>query len=557
MRILFELSRARRGGVALMTAISLGAVLGFAAMAIDLGSIFLQTRQLQGIADLAAIGAANDLTNAQAAAAGTAGANNWPGAVQTTTVVGTYVADPTVAANQRFTPGGVAPNAAKVTLTAPANLFFGAPILGRTTINISRSATAANAQMAAFSVGSGLLALQGGVANSLLSALTGSQVSLSVMDYNALASANVDLLQYSQALQTNLNMQGVSFNQVLASNVTTGQALQVLANQLDTNGQDPAAQAIRQIAAAAGNATPAQLSQLINLGPYGGQDGADPATGAGVQVNALQMVDAMLQLSQGGRQVQLSLGANVPGLTSVSAWLAIGQRPSNSPWLTVTDDGSPVISTVQTRLYLVAQVAPGAGALSSAGVGLVNIPIFVQIASAQAKLSAITCATPTTAESVTLAAQPSIGELALGQVDTSKLNDFTTPMTISAANLISLPLISATGQAQVNIGGQDWQTVSFSQADIQADTEKTVTTNDIVQATISSLLSNLNIQVQVVGLNLGLGGVLSPALQSTLSTAAAPLDSTLNALTALLGVQLGQADLWVNGVRCNNAALVA
>ncbi len=551
--------RERRGGVAIIAAVSGSVLVAFSALAIDLGSIFLQTRQLQGMADLAALGAANDLTNASAAASATANGNNWNGTVQTAVVLGTYAPNSSVPAAQRFSAGGTTPNAVKVTLTAPAQLFFGQAILGVSTINISRTATAATAQTAAFSLGSGLAGVQGGIANALLSGLTGSSVSLSVNDYNALASANVDLLQYSQALQTKLNLQGVSYSQVLSSNVSTGQALSVLSTLLNTGGNDPAAQAITKVATAAGTATPANLQQLVDLGPYANQDHAGPATGAGVAVNALQLTSAILQLSQGGHQVQLSLGATVPGLASTTAWLAIGQRPSNSPWLTVNDDGTTTVYTAQTRLYVDAQVAPGSGVLSAAGVSLVNLPIYVQAASAEAKLSSLSCPTSSTAPAVTLAVQPSVGQIAIGQVNTATLNNFAAPVTVSPATLINLLILQVTGQANVNIGGGGaWQSVSFTQADIAAGTTKTVATNNIAQATVASLLPNTTLSVQLLGLGIVLGQLsVTSAVQQVLTTAAPSLDTVINTLSGVLGVQLGQAMVTVNGLRCHDAALVA
>ncbi len=554
--------RDRRGGVAILAAFSAGILMSVSALAVDLGSIFLQSRQLQGVADLAALQAANNLTNAQAAAQATVQANAWTGGIQTTVVTGAYSANAAIPASQRFTAGGAAPNAAQVTLSAPAQLYFGGALLGRQTVTLTRTATAATAQVASFSIGSTLAGLQGGVANALLSGLTGSQVQLSVMSYQALAGANVDLLQYSQALQTSLNLQGASFNQVLAGQLTTGTALNQLAVTLNSEGQTQAAQAVQQIAVATNAGTlgtaSLPLSQLINLGPYGQQDHADPATGASISVNALQLTNAMLELADGGHQVQLQLSSAVPGLAGINAWLAIGQRPSNSAWLAVDDDGQTVISTAQARLYIQAQLAPGSSVLSAAGVSLLNVPIYVQLASAQAKLSAIACPTASTPEQVTLTAAPSLGELALGQVDTTQLSNFTTPLTVSPANLVSLPLISVTGQAQVNIGGGDWQSVTFNQSQIQNLTMQTVSTTNITQATLTSLLANTNVSVSLAGLNLGLsGGAIPSAVQSSLSSAGGSLDSVLNALTSLLGVQLGEANLWVNGVRCNDAALVA
>jgi uncharacterized membrane protein len=509
------------------------------------------------MADLAAIGAANDLQNAQAAAAGTASANGWASPVRASVVLGSYAPDPTIAAGQRFTPGGANPTAAQVTLTAQANLFFGEPIIGRPTITITRTATASSAQMASFSLGSGLLAVQGGIANSLLSALTGSQVSLSAANYNALLNADVDLLQYSQAMQTKLNMTGVSFSQVMSTQVSTGQALSVLASELNSENQSAAAQAMTQIATAAGPGSTIQLQQLFNLGPYSGQDHTDAATGAGVTVNALDLASAMLQLAQGGRQVQLSLGSSVPGLTNLNVWLAIGQRPSNSPWLTVAQDGSVIISTAQARIYVDAQVAPIGSALTGAGVSLVNIPVFVQAASAEARLTGLSCPSSATAPAVVLAVQPSIGELALGQVITSTLNDFTQPVVVSPAQLVNLAALQITGQAQINIGGLDWQSVSFSQNDIASQAVKSVSTNDIARATVTSLFTNTQLQVQAAGVSLGLGGLPLPsATQSTLSAAAPELDQAINGLTNILGVQLGVADVSVNGLRCHDGVLV-
>jgi len=51
----------QRGAIAMTAVLAVPLVLGFAAFAIDLGSVFLQTRQLQGVADLAAISAASDI----------------------------------------------------------------------------------------------------------------------------------------------------------------------------------------------------------------------------------------------------------------------------------------------------------------------------------------------------------------------------------------------------------------------------------------------------------------------------------------------------------------
>lgn len=540
----------------MLVVVSGAMLLGFAALAIDVGSIFLQTRKLQGMADLAAIAAARDIDHAQSAATATAVDNGWAGPVTAEAVKGVYTPDPAIAPASRFVAGASDPNAVRVTLRAEADLFFGQAILGRSTTSISRTATAAKADLAAFSIGARLASLNGGVANSLLTALTGSSVSLSVMDYNALASADVDLLSYSKALQTELGLQAASFDTVLASSVTTGKALKVLADLLQTNGSDPAATAVRKLATAAGNATPAKLDRLLDLGPYGDQDHVAGASGAGIKLKALDMANAVLTVAQGGRQLQLDLGASVPGLADVDAYLGIGERPAKSSWITVTRDKTVIIRTAQTRLYLETKLLNSGGALGSAGVSVVKLPLLVEVASGQAKLSALNCTSNRAGRTASLSVMPSVGQMAIAEIDTSKVANFTQEPVLKPATLVNLGLLKATVQAQSKLGGASWKTATFTQAEIDAGTVKTVATDDIAQASLSSLFGDLDITVVIVGLPLPLGPLVS-GLGALITPAAAPLDGVVNTLTDLLGVHLGEADVWVNGLRCGEAALVA
>ncbi|HEY5336831.1 MAG TPA: pilus assembly protein TadG-related protein [Rhizomicrobium sp.] len=222
MRALFQrmrdMLRDKRGALSVITAISGLVLLGFTAGAVDFGSVFLKERQLQGMADLAAMAAASNLNEAQKAADETAKANDWSSPVTATVVTGNYTADATLAAAQRFAAGGSSPDAARVTLKSSADLYFASLLLGRSSLPISRSATAARAELAGFSLGTRLASLNGGMANALLSALTGSSVNLSVMDYNALANARVDLFQYANALKARANVTAASFNDTLNSN---------------------------------------------------------------------------------------------------------------------------------------------------------------------------------------------------------------------------------------------------------------------------------------------------------------------------------------------------
>lgn len=553
MRAALPMLGDRRGGIAVLVACSAAVLLGFCALAVDVGAVFLKSRQLQGVADLAALAAARDLANAEAAAQATADANQAGLVAEVTT--GRYDPDPAVPAGQRFVAGAANPTAVKVRVRGQAELFFAQVLLNKPSLAISRSATAARAQLAAFSIGSRLASLQGGLANQVLSGLTGSTVSLSAMDYNALLDADVDLMRYSDALRTTANVQGATFDKALDAKIGTGSALSALGDVLDQSGSGQAASAVRKLAAAAGDSRKVQLGQLIDLGPYENQDHVSGAGGATVKAGALALSQAVLTLSQGGRQVKLDLGATVPGLADVDVWLAIGERPNNSPWISVAHDGSVVVRTAQARLYAEAKAL---SALSGLGLQPVRLPLFVEAASAEARVSAIDCPATIGSQGVTLAVTPSLGEAAIAELDPSKLDNFKSAMALSPAKIVDLGLVKVTAQADVKLGGMSATPVRFSRAEIDAGTMKTVSTSDLVKATAVSLVRGLNLNVSVLGLGLGLGApAIGNSTTSALETMAAPVDGVLDAVEDLAGLHIGQADVRVNGLRCREAALVA
>jgi uncharacterized membrane protein len=213
--------------------------IGLAAFAVDLGYVYVKSRELQGTADLAAMSAAANLGTASNAAQAVVLANSRGDAIAVTTQTGFYDARVSQIPAARFKVTPVADaNAARVTLSQDAGLFFGR-MLGQNTAHITRTATASSVKLAAFSIGTRLASVNGGVANAILSGLTGSSVNLSVMDYNNLAGAKIDLLEYVQALHTHANLTAATFDQSLVSDITVGDALNLLLDQADSSAKAP------------------------------------------------------------------------------------------------------------------------------------------------------------------------------------------------------------------------------------------------------------------------------------------------------------------------------
>ncbi|UVO51838.1 pilus assembly protein TadG-related protein [Sphingomonas sp. SUN019] len=548
MSALRRLLRDQRGGAGIMVAAAMPILIGMGALAVDVGSVQLETRRLQGIADAAAIAAASNPGNAQGAAEAVVAAN-WARPVTVRTTAGTYSADQTQAQANRFVAGGASPDAARVVLEAQSPTFLAA-IFGQRSVTIARHATAARQRLAAFSIGSRLASLDGGILNAYLGALTGSSLSLSVADYQALASANVDLFSYLPLLKSSANLDAATFDDVLKSQVSTPQALSALAAALDAKGSTQAANAVRSLLNVSGGRSVA-LNALIDAGPF--RNASSGGTGI-ASVDGLAFVTALLQLASPSRQVSLDLGAGVPGLASTRISLAIGEREQQSPWIAISAAGTPIVRTAQVRLYVRTRVeATGLDGLS--GLAKINLPILVELASAEGKLNAIDCATPTT-RSVTLDARTDIGSASLGTIDETRLADFSTALTPSEATLVqALLLLEVKGKSRISLGAAEpWKALRFSQDEIDRGVRKTVQSSTPVAGVATSLLTQADLRLSPVPLP------LSPILRSVggaLNAAAPALDSLLMVTTGTLGVGLGEADLRVTGMRCGTAVLVA
>jgi uncharacterized membrane protein len=126
-------------------------------------------------------------------------------------------------------------------------------------------------------------------------------------------------------------------------------------------------------------------------------------------------------------------------------------------------------------------------------------------------------------------------------------------MTLRSARLVNTLLLRVEAFARTDLTQRDWQRVRFSAHEMEQHTVKTVSSHGLVGASAGSLVSDLNINVQTLGLGVG---VNTSALRAPLTAAAVPIDALVDDVTALLGISLGEADVRVNGVRCNEPALV-
>ncbi|WP_331298914.1 hypothetical protein [Methylobacterium oryzae] len=428
----------------------------------------------------------------------------------------------------------------RVGLATSVPVTFGRAIGLPAAVPLRVTGTAASAQFAAFTIGSGTLKLDGGIANALLGALLGAKLSLSVSDYDALASARVDGLRVLDALGASLNMQAANYTDIVQANASVGQMLMALRVAAADNGS--AVSALSGILNALPNA-----GNLVAIGQVDGLGDAaalaPPRGFAGPSLNVLNLLGAAASLANGQNQVAIDLGATVPGLLSTRLTLAIGERKRSSGWVR-PGSRNATVQTAQTRLLIETTV-------TALGLGTITLPVYAEVAPAQATLRSLSCA-GSGGRKVTLDAQTGLATLAIAQVPRTAINGGSASPDLSQpAPLVTVLGITVSGRALATLGTGS-QTLVFSDADIANHTVRTVASGNLTQSLTGSLLRNLVLSVGDVG--------VPPLIQSTLTTALGTVtpgvDLVLDTVLRSLGLRLGYADLEVDGTLCNQAVLV-
>lgn len=536
----------QRGAVSIVTALGLTTLLGAAAFGLDLSRLYGTQRRVQGAADLAALSAASDLSTANAAARRALADNGFGDGTRIGVQAGAYLRSAAVANGSRFTPGATAPNAVRVSLTAPVPLTFGRYLGLPAHYDVSAVGTAANTRFAAFSVGSGVAALDAGLANAVLGALLGTSLSLNLMDYEALLSTRIDVFRFLDALALDLGLQAVSYNDIVTAGVTPAQVMRALAISTVSAAAGAALGRLGQALPRSANRLP--LHDLVDLG-----DAAvlSPERGSrGPAIRLFDLVAGTAALANGERPVAIDLAATVPGLLATRLTLAIGERRQASGWV-APGSARATLRTGQVRLLIETQVK------APLNLGTLSLPLYVEAGIGQATLRAVSCSVAAGGRQIELDVQPGLATLAIGAIQSAGINARSPPANLAdPADLLRLPLLSLTvrARAQTTVGSNYARRISFSGDDIARHRERVVSSTGLLGSATGSLLETLTIDID------GSGGLLLPTLRpllvTTLSAAAPALDAILDGTLRTLGLQVGTATVAAEDIHCEQAVLV-
>lgn len=372
-----------RGSLLVQFAVMLSVLVAILGV-VDIGYMYYAKRDLQRIADLAALEAASaigvsarDPQEACVEAGRRAIDNNWPAAlVRDVDVVpvncGHWVEQPGV----KEVKSDGALNAAHVVLQAESLRL----LPGTWSRTVMAEATArTQARVAQLSVRSQLLEIaseNSPLLNALVGGLLGGNLNIGVMGWEGLAQGNVKLLEYLDALKLELGLQAGGYDQLLDADVGVGVLLRVLADVLEQQG-NTAGVALQALESMAGLALPVPGLQLKLADLLGLQAGAAD-TALRTNLNVLELVMATVQV--GNSNSALSAGVELPlGVLNASVALKVIEPPQLSlardPELARQNPYGPdqiFVRTAQTRLLVSVEV-PVLGALSSAVNGLLTL----------------------------------------------------------------------------------------------------------------------------------------------------------------------------------------
>ncbi len=569
-----SLARARSGNIGVSAALAMPLVITSMALAIDYGYLTVQKREMQSTVDLAAIAAAANVSSAEKAVLNHFANNGLnygvstpnglltidgktlpPGDINTakldgvaTVTRGRYVPDPSVDAGQRFIKDATPTDAVQVMLERKGDIFL-ASIFTKAP-DLSVYGTAASSKIAAFSVGSRLASLNDGLLNSILGQMLGTTISLKVMDYQALIDADIDIQPFLKIIATRLNLTAASYEEVLKANLTMPQLLASMRLVQGLSGTVTAALKSIELSTSSDKRT-FTLAQILNLDPKKSLQ-IDAGSDWAMRVSALQIVSAAAAIANGENQIALNAVAGLPGIASAKVKLAIGEPPVETPSHRLGTPGAAV-RTAQTRLAVEVNVD---GLAALAGIRI-RLPIYVELAYAEAKLADIRCygGTPENA-SVSVDAVPGIAEIAIGDVDPAVLSNFSSDARVQRAKLVDALVVKIDALAHVEAQNLKPTRLSFSPSEVAARSIKTVSTKDILTSTTQTLLNNLDLNIQVLFLTLGSPTIVQQALAQTLGAVTKPVDDLLYNLLLLVGVRVGEADVRVTGVKCQSPVLV-
>lgn len=553
----------RQRGVALVFAVvAMVATLISTALAIDIGRLYFERRDLQRVANLAALDAAR-ITNGclgEIDDRGVAAYNEALASVRRNSdgesdltgggrvqVGRRVIGDDQI---QRFVPASDENDFAvevRLQRDAPARLI---PLFsqGGESLKLRAVAAAVSVPVASVSVGSSLADANAPVLNDLLGAQLGGNPNLSLLGYGGLFNATADF----GALAAELGLG--SSEELLTASIPTNEFLNGVADAL-TGTSDAAVRATLQVLAGTADA-----SRNVVPGEVVGVPREFEAAASNGVLNVGAVVTALAQAANGDNLVTVPIATSIPGVTGPTNVIASIIQPA-TPVIGPAGNnaaGDPITEAENSQINLQATV-PLLPILGRPA----GLKLWVQAAQARAAVSEIECPRRGVPEAaVRVQARTNVVRLGLGEFDDiNDPNPTPRPATLVALNILGTP-VEIKIAAATDLGSPQSRELFYEGPFESPQTQRIgAMPGGALSAAMTRLASSMQITVEPAG------ALLNPLLRGTLQTVLNNLNGVLGPVLAQLddqvlapvleplGVTVGGADVIVSGVSTEQPVL--
>jgi len=567
-RYIVSARQRQRGAAGTLAAIWL--VVAVAALgAIDIGNLFFARRGLQSVVDLSASAGAQVVdaacTRATATANGNATSNGFdPSATGhgLTVTCGRWDAQ-TNPAPDYFSTSGTPANAVKVTASRTVPYFFLGPAR-----QVTATAIAKSTDVGAFSIGTTLASIGAGTVNSLLNALFGTNLNLSLVSYQGLADARVRVGDLVTAAGAG------TVDQLLATKLTAAQIARLMLTALQTTNVANAN--LSTALGAMGAIVDANISgnQTIALGSIDGAPGllsvglANTQSALDATISPLEALLVTAEIAQAGKAAAtVGAGLTLPGVIAAALKVQIVQPPvlaigeagkdASGNWRTLA-------RTAQVRAFVDVSVLQLPLPVGFGGAQpMVHLPLYIEVAPGAAWLVSTQCQGAASARRSAIGVQTGIANVCVGDTPanmgafscTQPATLVTVPNLLTVSLAASLPATMPASSATLSFDG-----VSGNGDDYQA-------VPSAPGASLANALSGLGASLSAPGGLAVTSPILPPLLLNTvaplllgllvpmLATVLTGLDQVLVPVLQLLGAQVGTSMTHDLSLTCGESQL--
>ncbi|HEY0399643.1 MAG TPA: hypothetical protein VGF00_14705, partial [Acidimicrobiia bacterium] len=291
-----------------------------------------------------------------------------------------------------------------------------------------------------------------------------------------------------------------------------------------------------------------KLGDLINVAS------GDGNSAAAADLNVLQFIEMAAEVANGTSALAVTLSpSSLGGLGSLlnAGGNSVSLKVIEPPQIAIGPAGTDgsgnwltAVHTAQVRLYI--HLRPLGTVLG----GLLDLPIYVEAASATASVRGITCASPVNSSTVNVHTDAQALRARVGNLsDINAVNPTLTDATI--VNVLGLA--SVTARADIGLAGSSTDLVfhgPFDWSNTQTVGSSSLGLGNLIQS------QPLHLDLNVLGLGLGLGGVLSATLALLNPILGAIDNGLLDPVLSGLGISLGGGDVTNWMINCNPLKLV-